>query len=106
MTRIVEWSVGKQSKRGTARGDVDEELLVFVAREMVKRRRLKPAAVAVLHALGMSQREIARRLGIGAGTVNRHLRLVLELYGRLRDARAAENGTETDTAEKGGYASR
>ncbi len=84
LTTIVVWGVGKKPRRDSFSRFtvVDDEILVFIARNLARRRRHRSVAIALFHASNMHQREIARILEVDQATVSRGLRAFLDAFYR------------------------
>ena len=77
--------MGRKPRRDSFRRftAVDDDILVFIARNLARRKRLRGVAVALLHATNLRQREIGRILGIDHSTVSRGLRSFLDAFYRV-----------------------
>ena len=84
LTGIVYWNMGKKPRHEHFAGfiAIDGEMIRFIARQMARRHGLARAAVALLHAVNLSQRAIGEVLGIDHSTVSRRLKDYLDVHRR------------------------
>ena len=99
MTRIVAWGVGKRPRRDsfgrfTA---VDDEILIFIARNLARKRTLRSVAAALLYASNLHQRKIAEILSVDQATVSRRLASFFDAFYRV-----SGGSFVVDTEEKQG----
>ena len=74
---------------------VDDEVLVFIARHLARKKSLRSVAVALLHASNLHQRKIAEILAVDQATVSRGLASFLDAFHRI-----SRGSSVVDTEEK------